>query len=80
MKANNRYYPMVPTEPVNPNHIELGISMRDKLAHDYLCALISRGKGFLFYNNEIHSDVIQNIDLSFKLADLFIKKSEEGGK
>lgn len=69
MKASESYYPV--------SRVTNGISIRDRLAQDYLCSIISRGTGFLWKGNEIHADVINSLDLSFKLADLFIKKSQK---
>jgi hypothetical protein len=76
MKANESYYPNdIDTERLTKNH--KGITMRDKLAHDYLCSIINRGTGFLYHGDEVSEDLVKAINLSFKLADLFIKKSQE---
>ena len=83
MEGNKSYYPNdIDTERMTKNH--KGISIRNKLAHDYLCLYsVSpiilnsiyaqlQEKGIEFTDENINKILINK---AFKLADLFIEQS-----
>jgi len=71
MNPNESYHPVsreATTQDWN------GISIRNKLAHDYFCAALSSRK------LNVEDDVDLWLNTAFELADKFIKKSQENGK
>ena len=83
MEANNNYYPTFETLPTVRNGQYIykktpvqGISMRNKLAHDYFNTL------FNYYCNMNgdtgdDEDINSMLDRAFDIADKFIKKSNK---
>lgn len=79
MKPDDTYYPLAPP---NQDSFELGISMRNKLAHDFCMAHFSNFDSLQQYgkNNPPNSTYKQyqeaTINSAFIYADEFIKKSQ----
>lgn len=66
MKSENPYYPLSTfIEAIQSDCVSLGINIREKLAHDYLCASISSGEAW-----ESDEYLLEEV---FKLADKFIE-------
>jgi len=85
MSPDNSYYPRIAGQMSTCN----GISIRDKLAHDYLCQYMSNGNILNVINNSFikegknpTTNDVNNvlINLAFELADKFIERSNKDGK
>jgi hypothetical protein len=72
MKADESYYPFMVQHETEIGASETGISIRDKFAHDYICALLSCGKQRNFDMDEVK--------LCYALADAVINYSNTEGK
>jgi len=85
MKPNDSYYPITRIRDIDVVSnttgqllrteqkpvIEGGMSIRDKLAKDFLCAIIISSPGRIWF------DGYKQIDVAFELADKFIEKANE---
>jgi len=75
MKTHESYYPVIVPENYDFTVSESGISMRDKLAHDYLCAMMSNP--IMYNNHKTFGDAYDAmLNIAFELAYKFIKMSE----
>ena len=80
MKATDSYYPIVreinvtqtSESTISSINVFDGITVRNKLAHDYYCEFIRK------YNDATYtSDIDVYLNKAFKLADKFIERSKK---